>query len=95
MGSAVAVFDVEGCEMRILVVGAGVIGSVYAARLLEAGHTVTVSAPGRRLGELRDGGWETVDPEGRPPDIFDGTSTIHTGPDTPTHVLLPIILGGA
>lgn len=39
--------------------------------------------------------WETVDPEGRPPDIFDGTTTIHTGPDTPTHVLLPIILGGA
>ena len=42
--------------MRILVVGAGVIGSVYAARLLEAGHTVTVCARGRRLGELRDGG---------------------------------------
>ena len=39
--------------------------------------------------------WETVDPEGRPPDIFDGTTTIHTGPDTPTHVLLAIVLGGA
>ena len=32
---------------------------------------------------------------GRPPDIFDGTTTIHTGPDTPTHVLLAIVLGGA
>jgi nucleoside-diphosphate-sugar epimerase len=42
--------------MRILVVGAGVIGSVYAARLLEAGHTVTVCARGRRLRELWDGG---------------------------------------
>jgi hypothetical protein len=39
--------------------------------------------------------WETVDPEDRPPDIFDGTTTIHTGPDTPTHVLLPVIPGGA
>jgi 2-dehydropantoate 2-reductase len=49
--------------MRILVVGAGVIGSVYAARLLEAGHTVTVCARGRRLGELRDGGLILQDAE--------------------------------
>lgn len=42
--------------MRILVVGAGVIGSVYAASLLEAGHTVTVCARGRRLAELHSGG---------------------------------------
>lgn len=47
---------VDDCEMRILVVGAGVIGSVYAARLLEAGHAVTLCARGRRLAELRDGG---------------------------------------
>ena len=44
-------------------VGAGVIGSVYAARLLEAGHTVTVCARGRRLGELRDGGLILQDAE--------------------------------
>ena len=49
--------------MRILVVGAGVIGSVYAARLLEAGHTVTLCARGRRLGELRDGGLILQDAE--------------------------------
>jgi len=36
-----------------------------------------------------------TDPEDRPPDIFDGMTTIHTGPDTPTHVLLPIIPAGA
>jgi 2-dehydropantoate 2-reductase len=49
--------------MRILVVGAGVIGSVYAARLLEAGHTVTVCARGRRLAQLRDGGLILQDAE--------------------------------
>jgi 2-dehydropantoate 2-reductase len=49
--------------MRILVMGAGVIGSVYAARLLEAGHTVTVCARGRRLAQLRDGGLILQDAE--------------------------------
>ena len=42
--------------MRILVVGAGVIGSVYAGHLLRAGHSVTLCARGRRLTELRDRG---------------------------------------
>ena len=42
--------------MRILVVGAGVIGSVYAGRLLEAGHSVTLCARGPRLAELRERG---------------------------------------
>ncbi len=49
--------------MRILVVGAGVIGSVYAASLLEAGHAVTMCARGRRLGELRAGGLILQDAE--------------------------------
>ena len=49
--------------MRILVMGAGVIGSAYAARLLEAGHTVTVCARGRRLSQLRDGGLILQDAE--------------------------------
>ncbi len=37
-------------------VGAGVIGSVYAGRLLESGHEVTLCARGRRLAELCDAG---------------------------------------
>ncbi len=42
--------------MRIVVYGAGVIGSVYGARLASAGHEVTLVARGRRLEELaRDG----------------------------------------
>jgi 2-dehydropantoate 2-reductase len=42
--------------MRILVVGAGVIGSVYAGRLLQAGHSVTLCARGQRASQLRERG---------------------------------------
>ena len=43
-------------SLKILVYGAGVIGSIYAARLQEAGHDVSVLARGRRLEELREHG---------------------------------------
>ena len=39
--------------VRVLVVGAGVIGSVYAGGLLEAGHRVVMLARGERLADLR------------------------------------------
>lgn len=42
--------------LRIAVLGAGVIGSVYAARLADAGHRVTLVARGRRLKRLRANG---------------------------------------
>lgn len=42
--------------MRILVVGAGVIGSFNAARLKEGGQDVTLLARGRRLADLREYG---------------------------------------
>lgn len=42
--------------MRILVFGAGVIGSVYAAHLLRAGHEVTLLARGQRLADLTASG---------------------------------------
>ena len=35
--------------MRILIYGAGVIGSLYGAQLAEAGHDVSVYARGLRL----------------------------------------------
>ena len=38
--------------MKILVYGAGVLGSLYAARLKESGHDVTVLARGRRFDEI-------------------------------------------
>lgn len=42
--------------MRVLVVGAGVIGSVYACGLIEAGHEVVLLARGQRLVDLRESG---------------------------------------
>ena len=46
-----AVIGIEA--MRILVYGAGVQGSLYAARLTESGHDVALLARGDRLVELR------------------------------------------
>jgi len=42
--------------MKILVYGAGVIGSVYAAYLHHGGHEVSVLARGRRLADIRQRG---------------------------------------
>ena len=42
--------------MRILVLGAGVIGSVYAGQLVQAGHVVVLLARGRRLVDLQTDG---------------------------------------
>jgi 2-dehydropantoate 2-reductase len=42
--------------VEILVYGAGVLGSLYGARLQEAGHSVTLLARGQRLAELRQYG---------------------------------------
>ena len=42
--------------MRILVLGAGVIGSVYAGKLLQAGHEVVLLARGPRLVDLQTQG---------------------------------------
>ena len=42
--------------MRILVIGAGVVGSFNAARLFDGGQDVTLLARGQRLAELREHG---------------------------------------
>ena len=39
--------------MKILVYGAGVIGTLYAAKLQDGGHAVTVLARGQRLADIR------------------------------------------
>lgn len=51
--------------MKILVYGAGVQGSVYAARLRDAGHHVALLARGPRLADLRDRGVVLEDATGR------------------------------
>lgn len=43
-------------KTKILIVGAGVIGSIYAVNLSKAGFDVTMLARSRRLGELREKG---------------------------------------
>jgi 2-dehydropantoate 2-reductase len=49
--------------LRILVLGAGVIGSVYAGRLVRAGHDVVLLARGRRLVDLQTRGLVLEDAE--------------------------------
>ena len=49
--------------MRVLVLGAGVIGSVYAGKLLRAGHEVVVLARGHRLSDLQAHGLVLQDAE--------------------------------
>src|SRR5581483_896041 len=47
--------------MDILIYGAGVVGSVYAARLQEAGHNVSLLARGQRAVSLRTQGIQLED----------------------------------
>jgi 2-dehydropantoate 2-reductase len=47
---------VQNGRVRILILGAGVIGSVYGAKLISAGHDVVLVARGGRLAELRNMG---------------------------------------
>ncbi len=46
----------EKMKQKILVFGAGVIGSLYAAKLKEAGHDVAVVARGQRYEDLKKHG---------------------------------------
>lgn len=53
--------------MKILIYGAGVLGSIYAAHLSKGGHDVTLLARGKRLGDIREHGivLEELGGEGR------------------------------
>ena len=50
--------------MRVVVIGAGVLGSLYGARLAAAGHSVTVVARGGRLTELQRAPIQILNDEG-------------------------------
>ena len=67
--------------MKILVYGAGVIGTLYAARLQEGGHRVTVVARGQRLADIRRYGLalEDIVSYGRSTTQVDATERL--GPD--------------
>ncbi|MEO3860574.1 2-dehydropantoate 2-reductase N-terminal domain-containing protein [Acrocarpospora sp. B8E8] len=50
--------------MKLLVYGAGVVGSLFAARLHEAGHDVSLLARGERLASLRRHGVQLAEADG-------------------------------
>lgn len=67
--------------MRILVLGAGVIGSVYAGHLLRAGHEVTLLARGRRLADLTASGLIIDNVESGRREVLPVTAVDRPGPD--------------
>jgi len=73
-------------SLRILVIGAGVIGSVYAGLLADAGHDVTVVGRGGRLDNLRHQGLRLRSAggmESRP-----SVSIVDAVPDTPLDLVV-------
>ena len=56
--------------MKILVYGAGVLGSLYAARLKESGLDVSILARSRRLADIREHGIELEDSSTRRDDLY-------------------------
>ena len=50
--------------MRVLIAGAGVVGTVYGAHLAAAGNTVSVLSHGPRTEEVAAGGLRAQDPTG-------------------------------
>lgn len=67
--------------MRILVIGSGLIGSVYAARLTTCGHEVTVLARGPRLVRLQADGIRLEDARSGVSTIVAVTATATISPD--------------
>lgn len=51
--------------MKVVVLGAGVIGQIYAARLVGAGNDVTVIARGERLSQLQQNGVRLQQADGK------------------------------
>jgi predicted acyl esterase len=56
----------------------------YGGKLDEYGQTFYYATQGT-------GGMTHNDPDSRPPDVFGGIVTLHTGPEHPSHLLLPVI----
>lgn len=75
-------------SVKILVYGAGVIGTLYAAKLREGGHHVTVVARGPRLTDIRRYGLalEDVVSNGRSTTKVDTTERL--GPNDPYDIAL-------
>jgi 2-dehydropantoate 2-reductase len=70
-----------GGSVRILVLGAGVIGSVYASRLLAVGHQVVLVARGVRLADLHAHGLILQDAESGARSALPAAAVSEPGPD--------------
>ncbi len=61
-GFFIPVFKKGGFSLRILIYGAGVIGSIFGGKLARAGNDVTVLARGKRFEEIKNNGIVLVNP---------------------------------
>ena len=76
----------EDSSLRILVIGAGVIGSVYAGLLADAGHDVTVVGRGGRVDNLRHQGLRLRSARGM--ESRHSVSIVDAVPDTPLDLVV-------
>jgi 2-dehydropantoate 2-reductase len=81
-------------QVRILVFGAGVIGSVYAVKLLQAGHEVVMLARGRRLSDLQAHGLVLEEAESGKRTVLAVPSVGELAPDDRYEVVLVPVRSG-
>jgi 2-dehydropantoate 2-reductase len=77
--------------MKILVFGVGVLGSVYAAKLRQAGHTVAVLARGQRAIDLQTHGIVLENAATGTRETTPVTLLEHLEPDDPYDVILVVV----
>src|SRR6478735_12434434 len=75
-------------RLRILVLGAGVIGSVYAGKLLQAGHEVVLVARGSRLVDLQTQGLILQDAQTGDRSVLPVTAVSEPATDDPFDLVL-------
>ncbi len=68
----------------------------YRLALTVSAHDYEAAGDGERLPNFKNhlkgsGPYLHIDPDSRPPDVYGGTTTLHTGPEHEAHVLLPVI----
>ena len=77
--------------MRFLIYGAGNIGSLYAGRLSEAGHDVTVIARGERLARIQEHGIELEDTVSGTKTTTSVQATAHLAPKAAYDLVLVVV----
>ncbi len=76
---------------KILVFGAGVLGSLYAGKLQQAGYEVTLLARGKRLAELNDRGLQLVEDGSERLERIPVTVTDRLGPNDAYDLVVVIV----